>query len=68
VFVVLGSIVTEGNILEFSDLMILSMAFPNVMGVALLSGRVRRALDDYWRLYKSGALEPRRVMRHAAAG
>ncbi len=67
VFVMLGSIVTEGNILEFSDLMILAMAFPNVLGVALLSGRVRQALDVYWQLYKSGALEPRRAVRHAAA-
>lgn len=65
VFVVLGSIVTEGNILEFSDLMILAMAFPNVLGVALLSGRVRQALDAYWRLYKSGGLEVRRGARQA---
>ncbi|MCL6502847.1 MAG: amino acid carrier protein [Pirellulales bacterium] len=69
VFVMLGSIVTEGNILEFSDLMILAMAFPNVLGVALLSGRLRQALDVYWQLYKSGALEPRRGVRpEAAAG
>lgn len=67
VFVMLGSIVTEGNILEFSDLMILAMAFPNILGVALLSGRVRQALDAYWQLYKSGALQPRRAVRQAAA-
>lgn len=59
-FTVLGSIVTEGNILDFSDLLILGMAFPNILGVALLSGRVRRELDSYWRKYKSGELEPRR--------
>jgi len=56
-FVVLGSIVTAHNVIEFSDLMIFSMAFPNILGVVLLSGKVRRALDDYWRRYKSGELE-----------
>ncbi len=56
-FVFIGSIVTATNLLNFSDLMILSMAFPNILGVALLSGKIRRALDDYWRKYKSGELE-----------
>jgi len=56
VFVFLGSVVNATNILEFSDLMILAMAFPNILGVALLSGRVRRELDAYWTKYKSGEL------------
>ena len=60
VFVVLGSIVTATQILVFSDLMILSMAFPNILGVALLSGKIRTALDDYWRRYKAGEMEPKR--------
>jgi AGCS family alanine or glycine:cation symporter len=60
VFVVLGSIVTRGNILNFSDLMILSMAFPNILGVILLSGKVKKALDDYWLRYKGGEFKPRR--------
>ncbi len=38
IFAVLGSIVTRGNILDFSDLMILGMSFPNLLGVFLLSG------------------------------
>jgi AGCS family alanine or glycine:cation symporter len=49
-------VVNATNILEFSDLMILAMAFPNILGVALLSGRVRRELDAYWTKYKSGEL------------
>ena len=55
-FVVLGSIITPTNAKDFSDLMILSLAFPNILGVAILSGRVRRALDEYWAKYKSGEL------------
>jgi AGCS family alanine or glycine:cation symporter len=57
-FIFLGSVVTATNLLVFSDLMILSMAFPNIIGVVLLSGKVRRRLDDYWRRYKAGELEP----------
>lgn len=57
-FVMLGAVVTADNVLEFSDLMILSMAFPNILGVALLSGKIRRALDDYWGRYKRGEMEP----------
>ena len=61
VFVVVGAVVTAQNVLDFSDLMILSMAFPNILGVALLSGKIRRALDDYWRRYKTGEMEPKRT-------
>jgi len=60
VFIMLGSVVTATNVKDFADLMILSMAFPNILGVALLSGKIRRALDDYWRRYKSGEMEPNR--------
>jgi AGCS family alanine or glycine:cation symporter len=56
-FTVLGSIVTAGNILDFSDLMILGMSFPNLLGVFLLSGIVKRELDKYWAKYKAGELE-----------
>ena len=40
-------------VLDFSDMMILSMAFPNVLGVALLAPKVKRDLKDYWRRYKA---------------
>lgn len=56
-FVMLGSIVTAANVLDFSDLMIFSMSIPNLIGVVLLSPKVRRALDDYWTRYKSGEFE-----------
>ncbi len=56
-FTVLGSVVTRGNILDFSDLMILGMSFPNLLGVMMLSGVVRRRLDLYWAKYKNGEIE-----------
>ena len=55
-FTVLGSIVTRGNILDFSDLMILGMSFPNLLGVFLLSGLVKRSLDQYWEKYQQGTI------------
>jgi AGCS family alanine or glycine:cation symporter len=54
VFTFLGSIITAANVLDFGDYMILGMAFPNLLGVFLLSGKVRRDLDAYWSKYKAG--------------
>ena len=48
----LGSVATSVNAMEFSDLMILSMAFPNLVGAVLLSGKVKSALKDYQNLLK----------------
>lgn len=58
-FVFLGSITSATNILDFSDLMILSMAFPNILGVYLLSGKVKKALDSYLARVRSGELATR---------
>lgn len=56
-FVFLGSIITATNVLDFGDLMILGMAFPNLVGVYLLHGKVRRELNAYWDKYKTGQLK-----------
>jgi hypothetical protein len=58
-FVFLGAIASAENVLEFGDLMILGMAFPNILGVILLSNKVKRHLDDYWHRYKAGEFEIR---------
>ena len=47
VFTFAGSIITAKNVLDFGDLMILGMALPNVLGVLLLSGKVKKALTEY---------------------
>lgn len=59
-FVVLGSVLKLGNVIDFSDLMILGMAFPNLLGALLLSGKVSEALESYWSRYKSGQMQPKR--------
>jgi alanine or glycine:cation symporter, AGCS family len=53
-FVFMGSIVSATNVLEFGDLMILGMAFPNVIGVVFLSGEVAADLKVYWQKYTNG--------------
>ena len=45
--VFMGAVATSTNIMQFGDLMILGMAFPNLIGVLLLSGKVKEALKDY---------------------
>lgn len=57
-FTFLGSVVTRGNILTFSDLMILGMCIPNLLGVFMMSGLVRRRLTDYWTRLQSGEIQP----------
>jgi AGCS family alanine or glycine:cation symporter len=47
IFAFLGSIVTATNILDFSDLMILGMALPNIFGILFLTKGVRADLDQY---------------------
>ncbi len=47
VCVFLGANFNLGAVLEFSDLMILGMAFPNILGALFLTTKVRQALDDY---------------------
>ncbi len=55
--IVLASLVSAGNILDFSDLLLLSMAFPNFLALYLLQGRVAAALKDYMDRLKSGEME-----------
>lgn len=57
VFVFLGSIITASNILTFGDLMILSMGLPNILGLFLLSGLVKRRLDAYMGKLRSGEMK-----------
>ncbi len=58
VFSFLGAVMKLGNVLDFSDLMVLGMAFPNIVGLLFLSTKVRNALDDYMRRLGSGEMKP----------
>ncbi|MEE2711317.1 MAG: alanine/glycine:cation symporter family protein [Planctomycetota bacterium] len=54
VFVFLGSMATAQNILNFGDLLIFGMVLPNIIGVLLLSGKVRRRYDEYMTKLRAG--------------
>ncbi len=56
VFVVIGASVSLGAVLDFSDMMILAMSFPNIIGLYIMSGEVRKDLDDYWHRLKNNQL------------
>lgn len=61
VFVVvafLGSVVTATNVLEFGDLVIFAMVFPNMFGIVVLRGEVSRAFTVYMARLRSGEIAP----------
>ncbi len=56
-FVLVGSVTSASNILDFSDLMLLAMAFPNFIALYAFSGKVRNALISYVERLRSGELD-----------
>lgn len=57
IFVVIGASSSLGAVLDFSDMMILGMAFPNVLGLYILSKEVYRDMQDYFQRVKSGEIK-----------
>jgi len=60
-FVVVGSSMQLGSVIDFSDAMIFAMAFPNLLGCYFLLPVVKKELDEYWADYKAGRLIKTRV-------
>ena len=56
VFVVIGSSVSLGAVLLFSDMMILAMSLPNIIGLYIMSGEVKEDLAVYWQKLKANEL------------
>jgi len=56
-FVVIGSSMQLGSVIDFSDAMIFAMAFPNIIGIYFLLPVVRKELNEYWAEYKAGTLQ-----------
>ncbi len=52
-FTFLGSVVSAVHLMQFSYLLMLTMAIPNLIGVVLLSGVAVEELDDYWHHYRN---------------
>jgi len=56
-FVIVASIASASSLLDFTDLLVLAMAFPNLIGLYLLSGKVKTALGEYRSKLASGELD-----------
>ncbi|WP_159785955.1 alanine/glycine:cation symporter family protein [Sodalinema gerasimenkoae] len=54
--VFVGAVVNLGSVLDFSDMMLLTMAFPNMLGGFILSKEVAMDLGDYLDRLKRGVM------------
>ena len=55
-FVWIGAVSQLANVISFSDLMILSMAFPNIIGGIILSPLIKEKLQEYWARLQHGEM------------
>ena len=51
--IILGSVASLQNVVDFSDMMILSCGFPNIIGCMFLLPILKTKLDDYWTKYQN---------------
>ena len=54
--VFVGSVVNLGAVLDFSDMMLLAMSIPNLIGCYLLSGEIASELKNYMQRLSSGEM------------
>ena len=59
-FIVIASVASAANMLDFTDLLVLAMAFPNLIGLYILSGKVRGMMKAYQGKLKRGEFESER--------
>lgn len=57
-FVYIGTVMSIDAVVDFSDAMLLSMAFPNIIGCIILLPILTRAVQDYWKRYTGGQMLP----------
>ncbi len=56
-FIIIGCSSTMSAVIDFSDMMIFAMAFPNILGLYILAPEVYRDLKSYQRRVKSGEIK-----------
>ncbi len=56
-FIIVGAASNLGSVIAFSDMMILSMAFPNIIGLLILLPEIKQDLNEYWTKVKSGEIK-----------
>ena len=52
--IILGAVASLGNVIDFSDMMILACGFPNIIGCLFFLPILNRKLDEYWSKYQAG--------------
>lgn len=56
-FTVVGASSSLDNVIAFSDMMVLTLAFPNIIGLLILAPEVVSDMKDYLRRYRSGLIK-----------
>ncbi len=62
-FTVMASVTSASAMLEFSDLLILTMALPNIIGLYILQGDVKANLNAYMAKWKNGELDAEAIRK-----
>ena len=57
-FTVVGAASSLGAVMDFSDIIVLSLAFPNTIGLYIMASEVKADLDSYLRRIRSGEIRP----------
>jgi len=57
-FVVIGSTMSLGPVIDFSDSMIFAMGIANIIGLYVLMPVVKRELNTYWAGIQDGSIAP----------
>jgi len=58
--IIVGPLLKLGAVIDFADMLLLSLAFPNIIGMALIAGKVKGMTDDYIGRLKNGTMQPER--------
>lgn len=56
--VILGASIGLGAVIDFADMMFLTLAIPNLIGLYIMSGSVAKDLKNYYSKVKSGEIAP----------
>jgi alanine or glycine:cation symporter, AGCS family len=57
-FIIVGASSDLASVIDFSDMMILSLAFPNLVGLVLMSREVKNDMKSYFHRRKRGEISP----------
>ncbi|MCK4441118.1 MAG: alanine:cation symporter family protein, partial [Sulfurovaceae bacterium] len=56
-FIVIATVVDTGLMVDFSSILFLALAIPNIFGIVIMSGEVKGYLKEYMSKLKSGELD-----------